>query len=391
MKKILKTKAAVITAPTLTSRLVILSPEHSKMSPPPVRPKLQYWQKQLANRITTVEQLDKKIRLTDKEREDLLSMTARFRMGITPYYLSLIDKNNPDCPIRKQAIPTINELNVREEELPDPLGDERRSPIKGITHRYPDRLLLYPTYQCAMYCRHCFRRRIVGQSDKTLTSEEMDKAIAYIQEHTEVREVILSGGDPLFLPDEMLKSLLSRIKNIPHVRWIRIHSRVFVTLPYRITPTLARILKSVRPLSIITHVNHPNEITPQFKRAVDRILCSGIPMFDQSVLLKGINDNHETLQELFYRLMESGVKPYYLHQCDLAQGVSHFRTSVQTGINLMKGLRGFISGLCIPTYMIDTPGGYGKVPINYDYIKSYENKMIQLETFKGEVRPYIEP
>jgi len=352
---------------------------------------MQRWQKEIASAITTVEELSKKIKLTQKEIEDIKKVTGKFRMRITPYYLSLIDKNNPNCPIKKQAVPSINELCVRNEELIDPLGDEKRSPIKGITHRYPDRLLIYPTYCCASYCRHCFRRRIVGQVDKILTPKEMDKAINYIKKHKEVKEVVLTGGDPLILPDEKIGDLLRRLKKIKHLRWLRIHTRVFVTLPYRITPGLVKILKSVKPLYIVTHVNHPKEITPQFKKAVEMVAQAGIPIFDQSVLLKGINDNLETLKELFYKLLEAGVKPYYLHQCDLAQGISHFRTSVKTGIEILRKMRGFVTGLAIPFYMIDTPGGYGKVPVSYNFVKSYKNKVIKLETFKGKIREYIEP
>jgi len=349
------------------------------------------WQKQLANRITTVEQLARKIKLTEKEKQEIKKVTGKFRMGISPYYLGLIVQNDPDCPIRKQAIPSINELTVRKEELIDPLGDEKRSPIKGITHRYPDRLLLYPTYQCASYCRHCFRRRIVGRADKTLTPKETAEAIDYIKKHGEVKEVILTGGDPLVLQDKEIADLLGKLKKIKHLRWLRIHTRVFVTLPCRITPKLVKILKSAKPLYIVTHVNHPKEITPQFKRAVSRVLNAGIPVLNQGVLLRGINDDVKTMKELLYGLSESGVKPYYLHQCDLAQGISHFRTSVRTGINLLRQLRGFISGMAIPVYMIDSPGGFGKVPVGYNYIKSYRGKVIRLETFRGKVIDYTEP
>lgn len=352
---------------------------------------MQRWQKELANSITNIEELAKKIKLSEKEIEEVRRVNGRFKMRITPYYLSLINPKDPNCPIKKQAIPSLNELDLRKEELLDPLGDERRSPIKGITHRYPDRLLIYPTYCCASYCRHCFRRRIVGQADKTLTPQEMKKAIGYIKQHKEVKEVILTGGDPLILSDKKIADLLKELKKIKHLRWIRIHTRVFVTLPYRITPDLVKVLKSAKPLIVVTHVNHPKEVTPQFKKAVERVLAAGIPVLDQSVLLKGVNDDLETLKELFYKLLESGVKPYYLHQCDLAQGIGHFRTSVRTGIDILKKMRGFVTGLAIPFYIIDTPGGFGKVPVSYNFVKSYKNKIIKLETFKGKIRDYIEP
>jgi lysine 2,3-aminomutase len=352
---------------------------------------MERWQEELANRITTIDQLAAKINLNEQEIEDLKKLNGKFKMSITPYYLSLADKEDRNCPIRKQAIPVIDELNIRSEELEDPLGDDVRSPIKGITHRYPDRVLLYPTYNCAMYCRHCFRRRIVSQTDKTLTPQEMTRAIEYIEEHPEIKEVILTGGDPLLLSDQQLEDLLGKIKAIDHVKWIRIHTRVYVTLPYRITPNLIKILASVRPLVIVTHVNHAKEITPEFKEAVDKTLKAGIMLLDQSVLLKGINDNVESLKNLFYGLLEAGVKPYYLHQCDLAQGISHFRTTVETGIKLLRQLRGFITGIGLPVYIIDTPGGYGKVPVDYNYIKEYKDKIVKLETFKGDIREYREP
>lgn len=352
---------------------------------------MESWQKQLVNSITTVDQLIKKINLSATEADEIRRLNGRFRMSITPYYLSLIDKDDPTCPIRQQAVPSIKELNVRAEELSDPLGDERRSPIKGVTHRYPDRVLLYPTYNCAMYCRHCFRRRIVGQYDKTLTPKEMVRAINYIAKHPEIKEVILTGGDPLMLPDKQIKNLLRQLKEIKHLRWIRIHTRVYVTMPQRITPSLAKIFSSVRPLVVVTHANHPKEITPQFKKAAARTLRAGVIMLNQGVLMKGINDNVDALKELFYRLLESGVKPYYLHQCDLAQGISHFRTKVSDGIKLLRQMRGFITGLALPFYIIDTPGGFGKVPIDYNYLKSYRGKKIKLETFKGAIREYIEP
>lgn len=352
---------------------------------------MERWQKELANGIRTTEQLAKKIKLSPVEIVGAQKATEKFRMFITPYYLGLIDKNNLDCPIRKQTIPSVKELKIREEELRDPLGDERKSPVKGITHRYPDRVLFYLTYQCASYCRHCFRRRIVGQRDKALTPKEIKKAIDYIKKHSQIKEVILTGGDPLFLPDAILENILRKLKQIKHVKWLRIHTRTFVNLPYRFTPKLIKILKSARPLYVVTHVNHPKEITPQFKHAVDRAQNAGIIVLNQGVLLKGINDDVEILKELFYGLLEAGVKPYYLHQCDLATGIGHFRTSVGKGIRLLRQLRGFISGLAIPFYMIDTPGGYGKVPVDYNYMKSYKNKIVELETFKGEIKEYKEP
>ncbi|MFH1829688.1 MAG: KamA family radical SAM protein [Pseudomonadota bacterium] len=331
--------------------------------------KADKWQTELAQSITSVHELEKKICLSETEKTNIELITKIFKIRITPFYLSLMDKNNPDCPIRKQAIPSLEELDFKMEELEDPLGDDRYSPVPRLTHRYPDRVLIFPTYECATYCRHCFRRRIVGRNDQEMTKEEMKCILTYIQNHNEINEVILTGGDPLLLKDEVLKELLLKIRSIHHVRILRIHTRLFVTLPHRITHELKSILKKAKPLYIVIHVNHFNEISAQFRRAVRGIAEAGIPILSQSVLLKGINDDVQSLRKLFSGLIEASVKPYYLHYCDLARGISHFRTPIQKGSELLKQLRGSVSGLCIPYYMVESVGGHGKVPVLYNCFK----------------------
>lgn len=352
---------------------------------------MEKWQKQLAASITTLSELKKKIKLNAKELEDLVKVVNCFKMRITPHYLSLMDKNNQNCPIRKQAIPTSGEMLVLPEEMVDPCGDEAKSPIKGIVHRYPDRLLLISTYACAMHCRHCFRRRVVGQLDEVMSRDDLKKALNYIEKHKEVKEVILTGGDPLILSDKNILWILQKIKSFKHVRWVRIHTRLPVTLPARFTSQLLEIFKKFQPIFLVVQVNHAKELSSACKKVLKNLQKAGVILLNQSVLLKGINDQAEILKELFYELLSLGVKPYYLHQCDLAQGIGHFRTSVKKGIDIMRQLRGFMSGLAIPHYIIDVPGGKGKVPVDYNYIKFYKNKKISLEAFSGEIGQYIEP
>lgn len=341
------------------------------------------WQKQFKNRITSVSGLERELSITEKEKREINSVTQLFKMSITPFYLNMIDRSNPNCPIRKQAIPSAEELYFKPEELDDPLGDNRHSPVARLTHRYPDRVLVFPTYECAAYCRHCFRRRIVGSIDKSITEKEINDIVNYIQNHKEIKEVIFTGGDPLMLADSKLKKMFSKVRTVSHVRILRIHTRVMVTLPQRITPKLTSLLRSIKPLYLIVHINHVKEISSEFKRAVRCVADAGIPIFSQSVLLRGINDDVQSLKDLFYGLVEVGVKPYYLHHCDLARGISHFRTGVKEGVDLLKQLRGYISGICIPYYMVETTGGHGKVPVVYNYIRREQSTMIEIENYDG--------
>lgn len=342
------------------------------------------WQDELRGRVIQAADLDRYIRLSDEEKRNIISVTKQFKMAITPYYLSLMDQDDPDCPIRKQVVPSIEELNFKEEELDDPLGENKHSPVARLVHRYPDRVLIFPTYECAAYCRHCFRRNVVGGKEY-MTNNEMKNVLYYLETHNEIKEVILTGGDPLIISNDRLEELLLNIRRVTHVRILRIHSRLFVTLPFRITNSLVKILKSVQPIYMMAHVNHSKEITVEFKRAVTKISEAGIPIFSQTVLLKGINDDVQVLKDLFYGLVEAGVKPYYLHRCDLARGIAHFRTNIQKGIDLIRQLRGFISGLCIPCYMVEMPDGHGKVPLVYNYIRRYGEEMTHYESYDGNV------
>jgi len=348
----------------------------------------QDWKWQFRNRITTVEQLEKVIHLSEKEKQEISLCLKNFRMAITPYYASLMDPVNPKCPIRMQAVPTINEMHVLPYELDDPLAEDRESPVKNIVHRYPDRVLFLVTRMCSMYCRHCTRRRTVGEEDFAITDEEIDAAVDYIANNKAVRDVLISGGDPLTLSDEKLEKIIARLREIDHVEIVRIGTRVPVVLPMRITPELLTMLKKYQPIWINTHFNHPKEITPESIKACTDIVDAGIPLGNQSVLLQGINDDTETMKELLLKLVKIRVRPYYLYQCDLSLGLGHFRTEVEKGIEIIKNLTGNISGFAVPKFVIDSPLGGGKIPINPEYVISVEDDKIIMRNYKGEIYTY---
>ena len=349
------------------------------------------WKWQVRNRITSCEQLAGIIHLKDNEREEINRCLERFRMAITPYYASLIDPDDPASPIRKQSVPTIDELQVDDCDMVDPLSEEKFSPVEGIVHRYPDRVLFLLTHKCSMYCRHCTRRRVVGCEDYSITKDKLDKAIKYIENTPDVRDVLLSGGDPFILSDKKLEEIIQRLRRIPHVEIIRIGTRTPVVLPMRITDGLLSMLKKYQPIWINTHFNHPAEITPESAAACERIADAGIPLGNQSVLLRGVNDNADILKELFKKLVKIRVRPYYLYQCDVAQGLGHFRTPVTQGIEIMKNIRGYISGYAVPTFVIDAPGGGGKTPINPEYLVSLDDKQAVLRNYLGDIYTYPNP
>jgi lysine 2,3-aminomutase len=346
------------------------------------------WKWQLKNRITTVEQLSEIVPLTVEERSNIGLCLEKFRMAISPYYASLIEKENPHCPIRMQAVPSLEELNFSEEDMTDPLNEVEQSPVKNLVHRYPDRVLFLLTYTCAMYCRHCTRKRIVGEEDLPVDLENFEEIIKYISNKKQITDVLISGGDPFTMEDSYLERIISKIREIPHVDTIRIGTRTPVVLPMRITDELVSMLKKYQPIWINTHFNHPNELTKEAQEACLKIVDAGIPLGNQTVLLKGINDDATILKTLFKQLIKNKVRPYYLYQCDLARGIGHFRADVQKGIEIMGKLRGNIPGYSIPTYVIDLPNGGGKVPIGPNYLVSIQQDEIILKNYLGDIYTY---
>lgn len=349
------------------------------------------WKWQMKNRITSCEQLGRIINLQDGEKEAIEKCLEHFKMAITPYYAMLIEPDNPDCPIKKQAVPSLKEFTYDACDMDDPLCEEQFSPVEGIVHRYPDRVLFVLTHKCSMYCRHCTRRRLVGCEDFSLSNDKLEKAIDYIRQNSKIRDVLLSGGDPLVMSDLWLENIIKKLREIPHVEIIRIGTRTPVVLPMRITDDLLKMLRKYQPIWINTHFNHPNEITAESSRACEKIIDAGIPLGNQSVLLRGINDNAETLKELFIKLVKIRVRPYYLYQCDVSKGIGHFRTPVSQGIEIMKNIRGYISGFAVPEFVIDAPGGGGKTPVNPEYIISLDDKQAVLKNYEGKIYIYPNP
>ena len=349
------------------------------------------WKWQTSNRIKTAKDLKKYINLTKDEEETILNILGHLRMAITPYYLTLIDPSNPDCPIRQQAIPFGSELIVGKNDLYDPLAEDHDSPVPGLTHRYPDRVLFLITDMCSVYCRHCTRRRFAGTKDAELKLEQINNAIEYIREHEEVNDVLLSGGDAFMVSDERIEYILKKLREIDHVQVIRFGTRTPVVMPQRVTEKLVNMLKKYHPIWVNTHFNHPNELTPESKKAIDLLADAGIPVGNQSVLLSGVNDCVHIMRKLVKGLIAIRVRPYYLYQCDLSVGIEHFRTSVSKGIEIIEGLRGHISGFAVPTFVIDAPGGGGKIPVMPNYVISHAPGKIVLRNFEGVITTYSEP
>lgn len=349
------------------------------------------WHWQVRNRIETLDQLKKYIKLTPEEEEGVRESLKTIRMAITPYYLSLIDPNDPNDPVRKQSIPTINELHVSPEDQLDPLSEDEDSPVPGLTHRYPDRVLFLITDMCSMYCRHCTRRRFAGQKDAASPKERIEKCIEYIEQTPEVRDVLLSGGDALMVSDQMLEYIIQRLRAIPHVEIIRIGSRTPVVCPQRITPELVQMLSKYHPIWLNTHFNHPNEVTRESREACERMANAGIPLGNQSVLLRGINDCPSIMKHLVHELVKMRVRPYYIYVCDLSQGISHFRTPVSKGIEIIEALRGHTSGYAVPTFVVDAPGGGGKTPVMPNYVISQSPHRVVLRNYEGVITTYTEP
>jgi len=348
------------------------------------------WRWQLSNRINTVEEFEKVIHLTESERK-ALSATHLFRVDITPYFISLIDPDDPDDPIRKQVVPTDAELTPFTAMMEDSLAEDRHSPVPGLVHRYPDRVLMLVTTQCASYCRYCTRSRIVGDPSATFSRAEFEMQLEYLKRTPQVRDVLLSGGDPLVLAPKILEEILSRLREIPHIEIVRIGSRVPVFLPMRITDELCDMLQKYHPLWMNIHVNHPNEISAELEQACDRLTRVGIPLGNQAVLLAGVNDNVHIQRDLVQKLVRIRVRPYYLYQCDLVAGAGHFRTPVAKGLEIMEGLRGHTSGYAVHQYIIDAPGGGGKIPVMPNYLLSMSDHKVVLRNYEGYITTYEEP
>lgn len=352
------------------------------------------WQWQIKNTVRDVKVFEKisGINFSKEEKSAIEKTIKKFPLSVTPYYLSLIDASDyKNDPIFKQAFPSPEELISSVADMQDPLYEDADSPAIGITHRYPDRVLFHISNQCAMYCRHCTRKRKVGDRDFIPTKEEILKGIEYIKNTPVVRDVLLSGGDPLMLPDDFLDWILTELKQIRHVEVIRIGTRVPVVLPYRITDSLVNILKSHTPIWVNTHFNHPRELTTGAKMALSRLSDAGIPLGNQSVLLAGVNDCVHIMKKLVRKLVQNRVRPYYLYQCDLSIGLSHFRTPISKGIEIMEGLIGHTSGFAVPTFVVDSPGGGGKIPVSPNYMVSMSPNKVILRNFEGIITSYQEP
>jgi len=348
------------------------------------------WRWQLANRLNSIEDLDRVIRLTESEKE-ALSKEGLFRVDITPYFASLIDPEDPNCPIRLQVIPRSEEMVADTFSMVDSLAEDEHSPVPGIIHRYPDRVLMLLTTQCASYCRFCTRSRIVGNPSANFGSSDFERQIEYIQNHPEVRDVLLSGGDPLVLPRKFLGSILSRLQGIAHVEIVRINTRMPVFLPQRITDDFVETLQEFKPLWLNVHFNHPKEITPEVEKALEKMADAGIVLGSQSVLLAGVNDCANIMIEMMHKLVRNRVRPYYIYQCDQVTGAGHFRTPVSKGIEIIESLRGHTSGYSIPTFVVDMPAGGGKVPLQPNYLLSTSEEKVVLRNYEGYISAYVQP
>ena len=346
---------------------------------------------QLRNRVDSLADLDLRLNLTDEERAGVLLAGTKLAMSITPHFFNLIDRDDPDCPIRRQVIPRIEEGWNAPEEMADPCGEDSHMPVPGLVHRYPDRVLFLVTDRCASYCRYCTRSRVVSGVGEQHLETQWEMAFKYLEKHSEVRDVLLSGGDPLLFSDERLDKILTRLRAIPHIQFIRIGSRIPIFLPQRITPELCTMLKKHHPLFISVHTNHPRELTSEVRDALGRLADAGIPLGNQSVMLRGVNDSVEVQKALVQKLLMCRVKPYYLYQCDLINGSSHLRTPVAEGVAIIEGLRGHTTGYAIPQFVIDGPGGGGKIPINPNYVVDAAPGKITLRNFEGEIFEYPDP
>lgn len=349
------------------------------------------WRWQLKNRITTLAQVEAKIpKLTPEERGGIQLANRKLAMAVTPYFFNLINADDVRCPIRQQVIPKINETKTADWEMADPCGEDNSSPIPGIVHRYPDRILFLVTDRCAAYCRYCTRSRMVSNAAGYGFHPELERQLEYVRQHPEIRDVLLSGGDPLLLSDSKMDYLLSRLREMEHVEFLRIGTRIPIFLPQRITDELCAVLKKHHPLFVSIHANHPTELTMEVKRGLDKMADAGIPLGNQSVLLREVNDRLDVMRALVQKLLRCRVRPYYLYQCDLISGSSHLRTSVSEGIKIIEGLRGHTTGYAIPQFVIDAPGGGGKTPVHPEYVVHRDANRIVIRNYEGKIFEYPE-
>ena len=346
---------------------------------------------QLRNRVDSLAELDARLNLTDEERAGVLLAGTKLAMAITPHFFNLIDRDDPNCPIRRQVIPRIEEGWNAPEEMADPCGEDSHMPVPGLVHRYPDRVLFLVTDRCASYCRYCTRSRVVSGVGEQHLETQWEPAFRYLEQHTEIRDVLLSGGDPLLFSDDRLDKILTRLRAIPHIQFLRIGSRIPIFLPQRITPSLCAMLKKHHPLFISIHTNHPRELTTEVREGLGRLADAGIPLGNQSVLLRGVNDNVEVQKALVHKLLMCRVRPYYLYQCDLINGSAHLRTAVAEGVAIIEGLRGHTTGYAVPQFVIDGPGGGGKIPINPNYVVDSAAGKVTLRNFEGNIFEYPDP
>ena len=345
---------------------------------------------QLRNRINSLEAVEERINLTREERSGILLSGSKLAMSITPHFMNLVDKDDPNCPIRRQVIPRVEETWDDPTELADPCGEDSHMPVPGLVHRYPDRVLFLVTDRCASYCRYCTRSRVVSGVGVQQLETQYEAAYEYLENTPTVRDVLLSGGDPLLFSTAKLDKILTRLRKIPHIQFVRIGSRIPVFLPQRITQELCDMLKKHHPLFISIHANHPKELTSEVQAGLIRLAEAGIPLGNQSVLLKGVNDDIATQKALLHKLLMCRVKPYYLYQCDLIEGSSHLRTSVSKGLEIMEGLRGHTTGYAIPQYVVDGPGGGGKIPLNPNYVVQHTDNQVVLRNYEGKEFHYPE-
>ncbi len=348
------------------------------------------WRWQIRNRLSTIEELREYVNLTPDEEKGVKMAQGRFPVAITPYFASVLDPNNPRCPLRRQVIPTAREHLVSAHEMVDPCGEDAHSPVPGVVHRYPDRVLLLPLNMCAAYCRYCTRSRWVGDENEIIFGSRLEGALDYIRKNKRIRDVLISGGDPLLFSDARLDELLGKLRAIPHVEFLRIGTRVPVFLPMRITPALVQAMRKHHPLWISIHFNHPKEITPEVKAACEMLADGGFPLGSQTVLLKGVNDRPEIIKKLCHELLRIRVRPYYIYQCDPVRGTSHFRTPVSKGLEIIENMRGHTTGYAVPTFVIDAPGGGGKVPLMPNYVVKHEGDAITIRNYAGNTYTYYE-